>query len=165
MIAGLNLSTEGESKLAILSDETRIISMDTNEEIMEAIPEKVDILAVNAPLNPGEGLTEKEEELVDEGHQFSPSTQNKTLGRRAMHLKQLMAQNKPNIEFIRYDPMLTSKELAIDGDDALKSYGISIDSISSSSEFDAVLGAVTARFYQEGACEDLGVQVPTSFEE
>ena len=165
MIAGLNLTTEGESKLAILSDEIEINSLETNQDIVEALEEDIDVLAVNAPLTQEKGLTEKEEELVDEGHMFSPSTQNKKLTRRALHLKQLMFENGLEVEIVRFDPMVTSKELAIDGDGALESYGIDSSNISSSKEFDAVLGAVTARFYQEGQCEDFGIQVPSPLSE
>jgi len=160
MIAGVNLKTEGESKLAVLGKELIITSLDTNQEILEALPEEVEVLAVNAPLENGKGLSEKEEELIDEGHMFSPSTHNKRLNRRALHFKQLMSENRLATELIRFDPMITSKELAIDGDNALESHGVSSKKISNAEEFDAVLGAVTARFYQEGQCSDFGVQVP-----
>jgi len=160
MIAGLYLKTDMESKLAVLDKKLNITSLDTNQDIIDALPEEVDVLAVNAPLESGKGLSEKEEELIDEGYMFSPSTQNKRLNQRALHLKQLMVENGLHAELIRFDPMITSKELAIDGDKALESYGVSSEGISGADEFDAVLGAVTARFYQENQCEDFGVQVP-----
>lgn len=160
MIAGLNLKTDGECKLAVLGDELEIIDVETNMDIVGALSEKAAIVAVNAPLETGEGLSEKEEELIDEGHIFSPSTQNKKLKRRALHLKQLFIENGVEAELIRFDPMITSKELAIDSDKALESYGISSTDISGADEFDAVLGAVTARFYEENQCDDLGVQIP-----
>lgn len=160
MIAGLNLNTEGESHLAILDEELELSSFETNEEIVDSLPEKVKILAVNAPIERVEGLTEKEEELMEEGYQFTPSTHNVDLNRRAVHLQQMLFEKGKEVEIIRFDPMITSKELAIDGDSALESYGIDTESIDSAGVFDAVLGAITARFYQQDQCKDLGIQIP-----
>lgn len=165
MIAGLNLDTENESILAILGENLEILSLESNEEIVEALNEGVKVLAVNAPIEPVEGMTDKEEELVDEGYQFSPSTHNKDLNRRAVHLKQLLLEKGVEIELIRFDSMITSKELAIDGDQALESYGVDTSEIHGVDEFDAVLGAVTARFYQQDQCKDLGIQIPEAIKE
>ena len=165
MIVGINLETERESSVAVLGENLDIYSVETNEDIVEALPEEVQIVAVNAPIEPVEGLTEQEEELIEEGFQFTPSTQNKDLNRRAVHLKQLMFEKGFEAELIRFDEMVSSRELAIDGDQALESYGIDTSSIENAGEFDAVVGAVTGRFYQEDQCRDLGVQVPEGIKE
>lgn len=165
MIAGLNLKTDGDCQLAVFGDELEIFNLEKNMDIVEALPSEVSVMAVNAPLESGEGLSEKEEELVEEGHIFSPSTQNTDLERRAMHLKQLIFEQGVEVELVRFDPMITSKELAIDGDKALEGYGVPSGDISTADEFDAVLGAVTARFYEQDQCEDLGIQVPNPLNE
>ncbi|MFP4229696.1 MAG: hypothetical protein ACLFRK_00985 [Candidatus Nanohaloarchaea archaeon] len=158
MIAGLNLTT-GKSFLAKLGDGLEIIEVETNEDIAEEL-EDVEVLAVNASFKPVEGLSDDEEDLVEEGYSFSPSTNETDLNRRAVHLKQLLFEKGLEVELIRFDEMITSRELAIGGDQALESYGIDTSEITCSEEFDAVLGAVTARFYQQDQCRDLGVQIP-----
>ena len=159
-IAGLYL-TEEDCKLAVLDDGLEILTLETNEEIIEHL-EQVKILAVNAALKTGRELDEVEEDLQEEGYIFSPGENDETLRRRAAHLNQLIKQRGLNTELIRYDPMITSKELAIDGDQALESMGINPSDIESSHEFDAALGAVTARFYEQYQFEDFGVVVPES---
>jgi len=67
-------------------------------------------------------------------------------------------------DFIRFDPQITAKELSIDGDDALASYGVEPSDIDSARVFDAVLGAITARFYQQEQFQDLGIIVPQSLD-
>lgn len=160
MIAGLKLNVNEDSFLALLDDNLEIIQVGTNEEIVDNLPEDVKILAVNAPLEKVKGLTDKEEELMEEGYQFTPSTHNVDLNRRAVHLQQMLFEKGREIEVIRFDPMITSKELAIEGDSALESYGIDTSEIKSAGAFDAVLGAITARFYQQEQCRDLGIQIP-----
>ena len=160
MIAGLYL-TEDQCTLAVIDDGIKIQEFETNEEIVENIQE-VEILAVNAPLTSGKELEEKEEELQEEGYIFSPGAHDETLRRRAAHLKQLIEQTGLETELIRYEPMITSRELALDGDKALESMGFETSDIKKSRDFDAVLGAVTARFYDQDQFEDLGVVVPSS---
>lgn len=158
MIAGLYL-TEDQCTLAVIDEEIKIEEYETNEEIVMNL-EDIDVLAVNAPLTTGRELEQQEEELEEEGYIFSPGAHNETLRRRASHLKQLIEQKGVMTEMIRYDPMITSKELALDGDKALESMGFQTSEIKKSRDFDAVLGAVTARFYDQDQFEDLGVIVP-----
>lgn len=158
MIAGLYL-TENECTLAVIDDGIKIEEYETNQEIVDNL-EDVDILAVNAPLTSGRELEQQEEELQEEGYIFSPGSHDETLRRRAAHLKQLIEQKGIMTEIIRYDPMITSRELALDGDKALESLGFDTSNIKKSRDFDAVLGAVTARFYDQEQFEDLGVIVP-----
>ncbi|MFO7794496.1 MAG: hypothetical protein R6V35_06005 [Candidatus Nanohaloarchaea archaeon] len=158
MIAGLYL-TENECTLAVIDDGIKIEEYETNQEIVDNL-EDVDILSVNAPLTSGRELEQQEEELQEEGYIFSPGAHDETLRRRAAHLKQLIEQKGVMTEMIRYDPMITSKELALDGDKALESMGFETYNIKKSRDFDAVLGAVTARFYDQEQFEDFGVIVP-----
>ncbi len=158
MIAGLYL-TEEECTLAVIDDWIKIEEYETNSEIVDNIQE-IEILAINAPLTSGRELEKQEEELEEEGYLFSPGAHDETLRRRAAHLKQLIQQTGLETELIRYDPMITSRELALDGDKALESMGFETSDIKKSRDFDAVLGAVTARFYDQDQYEDLGVIVP-----
>ncbi len=66
---------------------------------------------------------------------------------------------------IRFEPHITAGELAIHGDDGLESYGIDTSGIRSAEQFDAALGAVTARFYQQNQARDIGIIVPENMEE
>ena len=61
--------------------------------------------------------------------------------------------------------MITGRELAIDSDEGLEGYGIDSSGIESAQEFDAVLGAVTARFYQQGQVREMAVSVPEPVKE
>ncbi|MFB6203386.1 MAG: hypothetical protein ABEK01_02740 [Candidatus Nanohaloarchaea archaeon] len=165
MIAGLVLKddVEKDSQLAFLGDELESVQASTNEEIIEEIEErKPEVLAIDAGETGRDEFSKQEEELKEEGYTFSPASHNKMKARRfealTEQLFQMLGEQKP--EVIRFEPAITSEELAIDGDEALESYGIDAENIMSAQAFDAVLGAVTARFYSQGQFEDLGVIVP-----
>ncbi|MFB6209485.1 MAG: hypothetical protein ABEJ56_05110 [Candidatus Nanohaloarchaea archaeon] len=169
MIAGLMLSDseKEDSQLALLGDETDSLSLkDTGRIVDEISGREVEVLAVNCgtELNAGE-LTEDEEELKEAGYAFTPShTEKKKVERlRAIErsLKHLM--DKPT-ELIRFDPAITSEKLALDSDDSLESLGVDASDISSSKQFDAVLGAITARFYSQNHYSDEGLIVPEKLE-
>ena len=167
MIAGLILTdnTDLKSCLAFIGeDETESVEIATNEEIIEQLSEKKpEILAVNSGTDPSRGeLTEKESELKEEGHSFTPTSHDKMTSRRLEALQsQIFAEmGAEGPEVIRFDPGITSKELAIDSDEALESLGVKTGQITSARQFDAVLGAVTARFYQQNQYSDMGVIVP-----
>jgi hypothetical protein len=108
---------------------------------------------------PGIGGT-IEKELEDKGYSYVPPSMNENLNRRARHLKQLLKEKGKSFDIIRYDPMITSRELAIDGDQGLESLGIDPSEIDGSQDFDAVLGAVTSRFYDQDQFEDYGIVIP-----
>lgn len=169
MIAGLILtdSTSKKSSIAFLDDDsTESFQIEENPELVQLIAErKPDIIAVNSSTDKSpEELTEKESELKEAGHAFTPNSHQKTIARRLEALESLLFEKMgaEGPEFVRFDPAITSKELAIDGDEALESIGVNTSEITSSREFDAVLGAVTARFYQQNQYKDLGVIVPES---
>lgn len=165
MIAGVVLQdTRGETcQLAFLGDSLECVEATSNEDIISEIESrKPELVAVNAAKEEGEGLTDQESELKEEGHSFMPSSHRKELSKRFEALEKMMevsmGAEKPAI--VRFDPRITSKELALDGDDALEALGIDTSPIESAKMFDAVLGAVTARFYQQNQYKDLGVIVP-----
>lgn len=171
MIAGLILKDEVEkdSVIAFLGDEVESFKASTNEDLVEKIAEmKPEIVAVDAPMETGPGeLNEGEKDLKEEGHIFTPSSQQKTVARRLEALRDQvfnqMVESSP--DFIRFDPHITAKELALDGDSALESIGVDSSTITDAEEFDAVLGAVTARFYQQNQFDEMGVVVPEPFDD
>lgn len=166
-LAGVDLAESDEinSAVAVLSNEgVKSDEFETNEEILEFLEkEKPDTVAVNSGMEESRELSEGEEKLEDEGFIFTAAKDDTQRVRRFQDLKRRMierfdADERP--EFIRYSPMITNRELAIDGDAGLESYGIETDEIKSSRELDAVLGAITSRFYSQGQFKDMGVIVP-----
>jgi hypothetical protein len=169
MIAGLVLSDKEQldSEIAFLGDEVKTYSLDTNEEIVEKISElEPEIIAVNSSGEiTREQYSDQEEDLKDEGYNFTPSRTESKKIKRLQALKAVLNRDMlDSPEFIRFDPQITAEELAIDGDKALNSYGIGPSNIDSARQFDAVLGSITARFYQQEQFQDLGVVVPQSLE-
>lgn len=166
MIAGLILSNseQEESHITFLGDDTVSFSVKENSEIMEKIKEfKPEILAVDCGTEQmREELTPQEKDLKEEGYSFTPTSMEKKKSKRLQALKAALTREGVNPEFIRFEPYITSKELAIDSDQALNSIGVDTDGLENSHQFDAMLGAVTARFYQQDQFRDLGVIVPES---
>ncbi|WP_414838223.1 hypothetical protein ACK3SF_02375 [Candidatus Nanosalina sp. VS9-1] len=168
---GIDLTEDDstESTVAFLSDSVESYSFETNEELAEKIIEsQPNIVAVNTGLKERRGLSEEEEELQEEGHIFTPASHDTQRVRRFQDLKRriqagLAAEDRP--EFIRFDPAISGRELALDSDRSLESLGVEASGIESSREFDAVLGAVTARFYDQGQAEEMDVVVPTTLKD
>ncbi len=166
MNAGIILkdSLDEKSPVVFLGDEVSCHSVETNEEIAELIVERQpEVVAVDAGTEQSpQEFTKQEEELREEGHAFTPTSHEPRKTKRLESLKarlfQEMGAAQP--EIIRFDPNITAKELAIHGDEALKSYGIDGSSIGSAEQFDAMLGAITARFYEQNQVKDLGVIIP-----
>lgn len=166
MIAGLILkdSNDEESHLALLGDNLECMCLNTNEDIVQELKERnVEIVAVNAPLEVGrKQFNQGERDLKEEGHVFTPSSSMKTEARRLEALRDrafnVMGSDSP--DFIRFDPNITAKELALDSDNAMDSLGVDASGLEGAEEFDAALGAVTARFYQQNQFEEMGVVVP-----
>lgn len=170
MIAGLVLSDseDVESGIAFFGEngvETLSI-LDTTEIADEIVEREPDVLAVNTGNQVIRELSEDEEELKEEGYMFKPASMQKKKVKRFQAIQKTVNHRTGTaVEFIRFDPQITSKELAIDSESALVSYGIETDELDSTLEFDALLGAVTARFYQQGDFRDLGVVIPGKPEE
>lgn len=171
MIAGCILedTVEEDSVIVFLGDDgVSVHQFETNQEAVELITEKEpEIIAFDVGLNEArEGLTEDEEELQEEGYIFTPSKQDtkriKRLEALQKHLFNEMGAEQP--EIIRFEPQITAEELAIHDDSGLESYGIDTEEIKSAKQFDAMLGAVTARFYEQNQHTDLDVIVPKTGE-
>lgn len=166
MLCGIILgeTEKEESSVSFLSDEIESFTVDSNEEIVELVKErKPSIIAVNTGLEERRRLSDEEEELQEEGFIFTPAKDDVKRVRRFQALKAHIAHELPGDEipeYIRFDPIITGRELAVDSDKALSSYGIDPSDIDSSNEFDATLGAVTGRFFQENQVRDLSVSVP-----
>ncbi len=166
MIAGLILSNseQEESHISFLGDETASFSIKKNSDLMEKIKEfNPEILAVDCGTEQmREELTPQEKDLKEEGYSFTPTSMEKKKSKRLQALKASLKREGVHPEFIRFEPYITAKELAIDTDQALNSMGVDPNSLENSHQFDAMLGAVTARFYQQDQFQDLGVIVPES---
>ncbi|MFB6204649.1 MAG: hypothetical protein ABEJ75_03310 [Candidatus Nanohaloarchaea archaeon] len=171
MNAGIILSddTEKDCQIAFLGDKLETFSVRTNDEIVELVMEREpEVVAVDAGGEEArEELTDNEEELKEEGYIFTPHSHQDEKRKRLDALKnQLfkeMGAEQP--EFIRFDPQISAEELAIQGDSGLESLGVDTADIGSAGEFDAVLGAVTARFYTQNNVRDMGIIIPEGFTE
>jgi len=168
VLAGLILKNnlDEDCKISFLMEEDlECFSVKTNEEIVELVERfEPEVLAVNVGMDESpEEFTDNEKELVEDGFSFIPNSQKKKIMKRleslSNHLNSVMGVESP--ELIRYDPLITAKELAINSDSDLESLGINVNGVKSAEMFDAVLGSVTARFYQQNQFEDFEVIVPT----
>lgn len=166
-LAGLILkdNLDEDCSVAFLEDENcEVFTVNTNEEIVNLIEEfEPEILAVNVGMEQRKGdLTQGEEDLVDEGYSFTPNSHKVKLMKRLESLEAHLTKNlgPDSPEIIRFDPFISMEELAIESDKALEGFGIDTGDINSTQEFDAVVGAVTARFYEQNQFEDMDVIVP-----
>lgn len=165
MICGISF---GESKenaaVAFISDKTDSFSVESNQEIADLIEEKTpDVVAVDTGLQERRSLSEGEQALQEEGFIFTPAKDDVRSVRRFASLKGSISQTVAGDDipsYIRFDPVITGKELAIDSDENLEGYGVNASNIESAKEFDAVLGAVTARFHEQGQTDEMSVSVP-----
>ncbi len=153
-----------DSQVAFLGEKLEVFTVTSNKEIIELVSErKPDLVAVNTGMEDINHLSDEEEDLKEDGFIFTPSRHDTHRVRRFQAFEGLLKQSiavDDVPEFLRFNPSITRKELAIDGDSALESYGIETEDINSAGEFDAVLGAITARFYDQGQAEDRGIVVP-----
>ena len=164
MIAGLILSDnlDEDCSLAFLGENLETFQVETNEEIVELVEEKSpDVLAVDAGTEQGQKeFTKQEKELKEEGYIFTPNSHQKRKVERMQSLERHLNHSMGGqIEIIRFEPQITAKELAIDSEKDLRSIGVEGE-IGNVEEFDATLGAITARFYSQGQFDDYGVVVP-----
>ena len=171
MLCGIVFSEteKQDSSVAFLSDELASFTFETNEELIELVKKhKPQIIAVNTGLEERKRLSEGEEKLQEEGFIFTPAKDDVKRIRRFLAFKAFLGQELSGDElpeYIRFDPVITGRELAIDTDDALKGYGVDASDIDSAGEFDAALGAVTCRFFQENQVKDMSVAVPEPMRE
>jgi predicted nuclease with RNAse H fold len=170
MLCGISFGESGENAaVAFISEETESVSVESNKEILDLVKDKTpQIVAVDTGLEERRSLSESEEKLQEEGFIFTPAKDDVRTVRRFLSLKGSVSQNIPGDEipeYIRFNPVITGRELAIDSDEGLEGYGIDSSGIESAQEFDAVLGAVTARFYQQGQVREMAVSVPEPVKE
>jgi hypothetical protein len=168
MIAGLIITdTEQEdSHLAFIDDDnTETYSVKDTGKLVDLIVEKSpEVLAVNCGTElSGKELTKDEEDLKEEGYSFTPSSNEKKKVERLRAIDRSLKHHmdKPP-EIIRFDPFISSGELAIDGDKSIESFGVDTSDINSSQELDAVVGAITAQFYKQNQYSESGVVIPES---
>lgn len=169
MIAGMILTgnERDESHLAFIEDKTKTYSVNDTGRIVDIIAEEQpEVLAVNCGTElSGKQMTGDEEDLKEEGYSFTPSSNEKKKVERLRAIDRSLKHkmDKPP-ELIRFDPFISSEELAIDSDKSLQGFGIETSDIGSSREFDAVVGAVTARFYSQNQYSESGVVIPESIQ-
>lgn len=166
MLCGIAFGESGEDEAAVafLSDSMESFTVESNEEIIELVKErKPEIIAVDTGLEERKRLSDGEEELQEEGFIFTPAKDDVKNVRRFLSFKAFLAQELPGEElpeYIRFDPVISGRELAVDSDEALEGYGVDASGIDSAKEFDAALGAVTGRFYQQNQVQEMSVAVP-----
>lgn len=166
MLCGIAFGESGEDEAAVafLSDSMESFTVESNEEIIELVKErKPEIIAVDTGLEERKRLSDGEEELQEEGFIFTPAKDDVKNVRRFLSFKAFLAQKLPGEElpeYISFDPVISGRELAVDSDEALEGYGVDASGIDSAKEFDAALGAVTGRFYQQNQVQEMSVAVP-----
>lgn len=170
MIAGLLLSDNKgkDCHLAFLGESCETFSVETNNEILEKLAEfQPEVLAVDSGSKQNmDRLTESEQELKDEGYSFTPTSHEIKKVKRLQSLEAGITREVGEpVETIRFDPQITSGELAVEDDSGLNSMGVDASCIENAKQFDAVLGAVTARFYQQDQYRDLGIIIPEKLED
>lgn len=169
MIAGVILSDtlDEDSKIAFLDDELDVFSVENNSDIVELFEEfRPEIVAFDVGAEQGmKEFTQSEQELQEEGFIFTPNSHQEKKVERLQSLKRHVKHRLDYVpDFIRFEPQITAEELMLDGEDALSSLGVEGD-IGGAREFNAVLGAVTSRFYNQGQFDEYGVVVPKSLDE
>lgn len=155
--------------IAFLSDSVDTFSETDDEEILELVEEhRPAIIAFSTPLRgpvKEKGFNEDEEELVDEGHSFLPrSMMDKKELERAVFLKNSIKRLGITPDFIECRPLVTSDVLDVNGDEDLEDLGVTTGAIHNTQEFDAVLAAITAKFYANDQYEEKGFIVPKEME-
>jgi len=168
---GIKVSGERETPcgLAFLSDDVETFSETDDEQILKLIEERQPkIIAFSTSMQrsrPGEGFSEDEDELVDEGHSFLPRGMvDKDEIERAIFLRDSIKRLSFIPEMIECRPAVTMEALDIEGDADLEDFGIETSSIHNTQEFDAVLAAVTAKFYANDRFKEKGFVVPEQLE-
>ena len=135
MIAGIVLGEE--PRIAKLDDEgVEVVEFADPGELMEELEEGFEVVALEFPPEDGS-------DLVEEGFSFMP------LEMRDIRLKTLKdleegIKMRTGAEVVGFLPEISRESLGV-----VEFRGL-----------EAVLGAVTARFYQEDMCIDRGVQIP-----
>lgn len=151
--------------VAFLSDKVECFSETEDRDILELIKErKPDIIAFNTPLKASktdQKFREGEQDLIDEGFSFLPrSMHNKHKLERTEFMKNTLKREVPQAEIIECRPMITAEVLDVEGDEDLENLGIETEEIHSTIEFEALLAAITAKYYANEMYRDKGFILP-----
>lgn len=107
-----------------------------------------------------------EKELVEDGHSMLPTgMRDRRLLERAEFLSNSIKRSGLGSTIIESNPKLVAKKLDVSGDRKLEAYGIDTTDIENVYEFDAVLLALTAKFFDEDQYEDKDIILPKSLDE
>lgn len=151
--------------VAFLSERLETFSETDDGRVLELIEEREPkVVAFSTPLKrvkPGTEFSEEEEELVKEGRRFLPrGMMNKDETERAIFLRDSVKRLTFIPQMIECRPEVTAQVLGIEGDEDLERLGVPAEEIHNTAEFDAVLAAVTAKFYANDRFEEKGFIVP-----
>lgn len=159
--AGIKIpQSTGQLKAVIVSQEStdRIEAQNISSLSQAMSSSGVDIAAVNSALRARSNLTDIEEQATKSGHSLTPGYMNSKRTARARDLVRLL---KPETDVIRYVPQASMDSLLAYEDDDLESLGVETGPLQDSGDFEAALGAVTARLYSQGQFKDQGIIVPS----
>ncbi|MDY6770431.1 MAG: hypothetical protein SV186_00570 [Candidatus Nanohaloarchaea archaeon] len=166
----LSGSKDEPCSIAFLSEELETFSETDDERILELISERrPSVVAFTVPpvgADVDEGFREDEQEMVEEGHSFlPPEMRDNDEMERALFLKNSLQREGFLHDVIECRPMITAEILDIEGDDDLEELGVPTGEIMSMKEFEAVLAAVTAKFYANDSFEEKDFIVPKPLDE
>jgi len=164
---GLVLSGDAETRCAVafLSDELETFTEKDDQRLLELIEERTPmVVAFTVPpegSNVQEGFRENEKDMVEEGHRFlPPEMRDNDEMERALFLKNSLQRSGFMHEVIECRPTISAEVLDIQSDDELEDLGVPTEGIHNMTEFEAVLAAVTAKFYANDRYEEKGFIVP-----
>ncbi len=164
---GIVLSGDAGTRCAVafLSDELETFTEKDDQRLLELIEErKPVVVAFTVPMegsNVQEGFRDGEQDMVDDGHAFLPvEMRDNDEMERALFLKNSLQRSGFMHEVIECRPMISAEVLGVQGDDELEDLGVPTDDIHNMTEFEAVMAAVTAKFYANDRYEEKGFIVP-----
>lgn len=158
-------SKDIECGVAFLSDKVECFSEKDDKNILKLIKERdPDVVAFNTPLKAkktDKEFREGEEDLIEEGFSFLPrEMHDRNKLERTEFMKNTLKREVPQAEIIECRPMITAEVLGIEGDDELEDLGLETEDIHSTTEFEALLAAITAKYYANEMYRDKGFVLP-----
>jgi len=107
-----------------------------------------------------------EEELIADGYSMLPTAmRDRRLLERAEFLSNSIKRSGIGATIIESNPRLVAERLDIGGDTELKAYGVETEDIDGVREFDALLLALTAKFFDEDKAVDKDIIIPETLDE
>jgi len=172
VFCGLVLSGDRQTPcgVAFLGEGLETFTETDDERILEFIEDRrPTVVAFTVPTdgsNVQEGFREDEQEMVEEGHSFlPPSMHDKAELERALFLRNSLQRLGFLHDVIECRPMISAEVLGVEGDQELEDLGVPTEDIRTMREFEAVLAAVTAKFYANDQYEEKDFIVPKRLEE